>query len=89
MITEIKSPTETTYFIAHDSKPGGVCHQGVIDKGLVVATGQPELEQFTDEKKFLERLSKWRDVTDTTFKLQLAQSVAWVKDVAKKTKIAR
>jgi hypothetical protein len=88
VITEIKSPEQTTYWIAR-SKDGSVCHHGVIDKGLVVATGQPELEQFTDEKKFLERLGTWRDVSDIKFKTQLAQSVAWVKDVAKKTKIVR
>lgn len=83
MITEIKSPAQTTYWIAR-SKDGTVCHSGVIDKGLCLATGQPTVDQFTDEKEYLAALGKWTDVTDIHFKTQLAAEVAWVKDVASK-----
>jgi hypothetical protein len=83
MITEIKSPDKTTYWIAH-SKDGSICHYGVIDKGLYLATGQPTVKKFTDEKAYLEALGKWKDVEDTDFKLALASEVAWVKSVASK-----
>jgi hypothetical protein len=83
MITEIKSPEQTTYWIARN-KDGSICHHGVIDKGLHLATGQEMVEQFTDEKKYLETLGKYREVTSVDFKAQLAAEVAWVKDVASK-----
>jgi len=83
VITEIKSPSQTTYWIAR-SKDGTVCHSGVIDKGLYLATGQETVEQFTDEKEYLAALGKWKDVEDIIFKAELAAEVAWVKDVASK-----
>ena len=86
MITEIKSPAATTYYLAR-SKDGAIAHHGVLDKGLYLATGQPTVEQFTDEKQFLAALGKYREVASPEFTTALAAEVAWAKDVAsKKTK---
>jgi len=81
MITEIKSPAVTTYYLAR-SKDGAVHHHGVLDKGLYMATGQPTVEQFADERLFLADLGKYREVTSPEFIAALAAEVAWAKDVA-------
>jgi len=81
MSTQSAQPVVTAYFIAHDER-FDVLHTGVIDKGLVVATGQPTLDLFTDEREYLAVLSRYKDVTSAAFKAELAAEVAWVKDVA-------
>ena len=85
---ELKSPEQTTYWIARN-KDGSICHHGVIDKGLYLATGQETVEQFTDEKEYLAALGKYREVESTDFKAKLVDEVAWVKSVASKQSKAK
>ena len=51
-----KSYTETTYVICHNGKD--VIHPVKVEPGTNLASGQPEIEEFTDEAAWTARLTE-------------------------------
>jgi hypothetical protein len=51
-----KSYTETTYVICHNG--ADVIHPVKVEPGTNLATGQPEVEEFTDEAAWTARLTE-------------------------------
>jgi hypothetical protein len=51
-----KSYTETTYVICHNGSD--VIHPVKVEPGTNLASGQPEIEEFTDEAAWTARLTE-------------------------------
>lgn len=54
---EIKGTKKVTYYVAYNLEKE-IFHFGEIKKGGVLATGQPELEEFSTKTELKERLDE-------------------------------
>ena len=71
MSNQIKNHKKKVYWIAH-SEDLSIFHQGSIEVGSVLTTGQPVLEQFETEQEWAEAIIqlKGQEFYDTVVKGQ-------------------